>query len=156
MVVTPAPVSSMPSCLTVANPDRVNVTTYVPGFRSTIRYWPVPSVTTVRDFSMSAGLDASTLTPGRIAPDESLTIPATAGWENAGAERTSSAVMTRDPIARTRIDGLLSCRHPGVDCSDRRSLWQAEAVVEMSRVIVSCGVRAPDLPTHEPVHSARF
>ena len=111
IVVTPAPVSSMASRLTVENPDSVNVTVYVPGFRSTMRYWPVPSVTTVRDFSMSAGLAASTLTPGRMAPDESLTMPATAGWENAGVERRSSAATTKDPVASARIDGLLYVRH---------------------------------------------
>ena len=41
-----------------------------------MRYWPVPSVTTVRTFSVSDGLEASTVTPGRTAPDESLTTPA--------------------------------------------------------------------------------
>src|SRR5688572_1517064 len=70
-----------------------------------IRYWPLPSVTTVRAFSMSAGLAASTLTPGRMAPDESLTMPATAGWENAGVESRSNAAMTKDPKASARIDG---------------------------------------------------
>ena len=38
-----------------------------------MRYWPVPSVTDVRDRSMSAGLDASTVTPGRTPPDASRT-----------------------------------------------------------------------------------
>src|SRR5262245_12337092 len=93
----------MPSRLTVENPESVNVTTYVPGLRSTMRYWPVPSVTTVRDFSMSAGLDASTLTPGRMAPDVSLTMPATAGWDNAGVARRSSAATTMVPVASARI-----------------------------------------------------
>jgi hypothetical protein len=32
-------------------------------------------VTAVWDFSISAGLDASTVTPGRTAPDVSLTVP---------------------------------------------------------------------------------
>src|SRR5678810_1184940 len=39
------------------------------------RYWPDPSVTTVRTFSISAGLAASTVTPGSTAPDASLTVP---------------------------------------------------------------------------------
>ena len=47
----------------------------MPGRRSTIRYWPVPSVTTERTFSISAGLAASTVTPGSTAPDASLTTP---------------------------------------------------------------------------------
>src|SRR5688572_33229416 len=101
----------MPSRLTVENPDSVNVTMYVPGFRSTIRYCPVPSVTTVRDFSMSAGLDASTVTPGMMAPDVSLTMPATAGWENAGVERRSRAATTKNPLATARITGLLVVHH---------------------------------------------
>src|SRR6478672_2073520 len=40
-----------------------------------IRYWPVPSVTAVRTFSMSTSLAASTVTPGITPPDESLTTP---------------------------------------------------------------------------------
>jgi hypothetical protein len=36
---------------------------------------------------MSAGLTASTLTPGRIAPDVSRTTPAIAGWENEGVAK---------------------------------------------------------------------
>src|SRR5918995_6157780 len=41
-----------------------------------IRYWPAPSVTAVRTFSISTGLAASTMTPGSTAPDESRTTPA--------------------------------------------------------------------------------
>src|SRR2546426_1011004 len=37
---------------------------------------PSPSVTTVRTFSMSTGLAASTVTPGTMAPVASLTTPA--------------------------------------------------------------------------------
>src|SRR5262245_48630090 len=43
---------------------------------STIEYRPSPLVTTVRDFSMSSGLDASTVTPGSTAPEASRTAPA--------------------------------------------------------------------------------
>jgi hypothetical protein len=45
----------------------------VPGRRSTIRYWPVASVTALRTRSMSDGLAASTVTPGstpRRVPDD--------------------------------------------------------------------------------------
>src|SRR5437867_3075449 len=38
--------------------------------------WPCSSVDTVRTFSMRAGLAASTVTPGRTAPDVSRTTPA--------------------------------------------------------------------------------
>jgi hypothetical protein len=47
-----------------------------PGGRLTILYWPVESVMTVWTFSISAGLVASTVTPGKTAPDASLTTPA--------------------------------------------------------------------------------
>ena len=57
--------------MTVVNPVSVNVIEYVPGRRFSIRYCPVPSVTAERVFSISAGLAASTVTPGRTAPDVS-------------------------------------------------------------------------------------
>ena len=72
---TNVPVSSMPSRLTVLNPVSVNVTEYVPGRKSMMRYWPEPSVTAARTFSMSAGLAASTVTPGSTAPEVSFTTP---------------------------------------------------------------------------------
>src|SRR5688500_18224008 len=40
-----------------------------------MEYWPTPLVTTERAFSMSAGLDASTVTPGSTAPDASREVP---------------------------------------------------------------------------------
>ena len=42
--------------------------------------WPALSVTTERVFSISAGLAASTVTPGNTAPDVSLTTPAMDAW----------------------------------------------------------------------------
>ena len=45
-----------------------------------MRYWPEPSVTAVRTFSMSAGLAASTVTPGSTAPDVSFTTPVIDAW----------------------------------------------------------------------------
>ena len=68
--------SSTPSRLTVANPGSVNVTVYTPGRRSTILYCPCVSVITERTRSMSAGLLASTVTPGITAPLASFTTPA--------------------------------------------------------------------------------
>src|SRR5262245_8074201 len=67
---------AIPSRRTVVNPASANVTVYVPGRRSTMLYRPSPSVMAVRTFSMSAGLAASTVTPGSTAPDVSLTSPA--------------------------------------------------------------------------------
>jgi hypothetical protein len=96
-----SPVSSMPSRLTVLNPDNVNVTEYVPGTRLMILYWPSPSVTTVRLFSISAGLAASTVTPGMTPPLASRTTPAiacanAADWpiaKHASASTPSLAIL---------------------------------------------------------------
>ena len=57
----------------------------------------MPSVTAVRTFSISAGLDASTVTPGSSAPDVSFTSPAIDACAHtaAGAARiTIAAAMT--------------------------------------------------------------
>src|SRR5688572_17605897 len=70
----------MPSRLTTANPGRVNVSVYSPGTRERMRYWPESLVTVVRCFSMRAGLDASTVTPGNTPPEASLTTPAISAW----------------------------------------------------------------------------
>jgi len=59
-----------------------------------MRYWPVPSVTADLIFSISAGLVASTVTPGRMAPDVSLTVPVIAACARARfgtAARTAAA-----------------------------------------------------------------
>ena len=90
MVVTPAPVSSMALALDRGEPGQREGHGVGAGLQIDDPVWPVPSVTTLRDFSMSTGLDASTFTPGRMAPDESLTMPATAGWEKAGVDRRTA------------------------------------------------------------------
>src|SRR5437588_11392375 len=58
-------------------------------------YRPSPSLTTVRAFSIRAGLAASTVTPGKTAPDASLTTPAmpdaVVSWAHA-VEATSTKV----------------------------------------------------------------
>src|SRR5580765_7636081 len=48
-----------------------------------MRYWPEPSLTTARTFSISTGLAASTVTPGNTAPDVSLTTPVMVDWAEA-------------------------------------------------------------------------
>src|SRR3954469_8844618 len=64
-----------------------------------ILYSPLASVTVVRLFSIRAGLDASTVTPGSTAPEESLAVPAMApllvpcALDTAG--RNNSAAQTR-------------------------------------------------------------
>ncbi len=47
----------------------------MPGRSVVILNWPELSVTAERTFSISAGLEASTVTPGSTAPDVSLTTP---------------------------------------------------------------------------------
>ena len=68
--------SVIPSRMMVAKPGSVKVTVYSPGRRSMMLYSPPPSVKTVRDPSISAGLAASTVTPGSTPPVVSDTCPA--------------------------------------------------------------------------------
>src|SRR5687768_15492806 len=56
------------------------------------RYCPPPSVTAARTFSISAGLDASTLTPGSTAPEVSRTVPVMTAWAIANCGRTNDAI----------------------------------------------------------------
>src|SRR6266853_4241282 len=99
---TPEPDTARSSRFTVENPGSENVNAYVPGRRSVTRYWPVPSLTTVRVFSMSAGLEISTLTPGRTAAEASRTTPAIVACANTrlGSSRIPAAAVT---TFRTRI-----------------------------------------------------
>jgi hypothetical protein len=65
-----------------------------------MRYWPVESVVAVRVFSMRASLAASTVTPGRMAPDVSRTVPVTDAWARtrAGASRTRTTRISADLV----------------------------------------------------------
>src|SRR5437762_2789842 len=78
-----------------------------------MRYWPVPSVTTVRTFSVNAELDASTVTPGRTPPDESLTTPAIVACANATRGRISTAASTTRALIELRT---LSSMTAGFEC----------------------------------------
>src|SRR5438093_646482 len=71
-----------------------------------MEYWPDPLVTTERVFSMSAGLDAWTVTLGMTAPEESLTVPTIEAWAWAVAGMTTSATRTR--IAFTNLSIVTS------------------------------------------------
>src|SRR5688572_26957577 len=95
IVAVNAPSRVTPSRLTVENPGNVNVTEYSPARRSTIRYWPLPSVVAVRTFSIRAGLEASTVTPGSTPPDESRTVPVTDACANATEGRARNTTPTR-------------------------------------------------------------
>src|SRR5437016_4779546 len=71
-----------------------------------MEYWPDPLVTTERVFSMSAGLDAATVTLGMTAPEESLTVPTIEAWAWAMAGMATSATRTR--IAFTNLSIVTS------------------------------------------------
>src|ERR1041384_6292830 len=101
--VTDDPVSSIPSRTMVEKPVSVNATRYCPGRRSTIWKRPLPSVTAVRTFSMSTGLDASTVTPGSTAPDVSCTTPVTVACADAMAGSRSSHESTNMTAVNRRI-----------------------------------------------------
>src|SRR6266550_1167900 len=82
----------------------------MPGTRLTIWYWPIPSLTAERTFSISAGLAASTVTPGRTAPDVSFTVPTMLAWAYAVAgidEMKRIQQDNRESFASTRISALL-------------------------------------------------
>src|SRR6476660_635495 len=77
-----------------------------------MRYWPEPSVTTERVFSISAGLAASTVTPGRTPPEESLTTPAICACAktvegiaamNNTAQKTCANLLMADLLARKMV-----------------------------------------------------
>src|SRR5688500_10112756 len=68
-----------------------------------ILYCPLPSVTTLRTFSINAGLAASTVTPGSTAPDESRTTPSMDACANeiagtAAIRTTATSNALRMPI----------------------------------------------------------
>ena len=69
-----------------------------------MRYWPLPSVTTERVFSIRAGLDTSTLTPGSTAPDVSRTTPVTEPdrpWAEAAVWKLSR--LSRTPARSEKL-----------------------------------------------------
>src|SRR5580765_6013036 len=122
-VPTKSPCNSNPSRLTGLKPVSVNVTVYVPGLRSRMRYCPVPSVIDDRTFSISTELDASTVTPGRTAPDTSLTVPVIDDWARASVgTKTVNVRRIHVLVSRCReslpIDRLLR-----TVTSDRRVKW---------------------------------
>src|SRR5438552_3683394 len=134
-------VSSMPSRLNVAKPGSVKLTSYVPGRRSTIRYRPWLSVVTDRTFSISAGLLASTVTPGITAPEVSRAIPAIVPlvvWAWLGSAHTERIDSIRNDAIRQGFIAFsfaLTGRSParkrfteeGTDCYGR-STYAGEVV----------------------------
>ena len=91
------------STRTVEKPGSVNVMLYIPGRRSTRLYWPVPSVTATRLPSISTGLDASMVTPGRMPPVLSVTTPAMPASPCANASQGASASAARAMHVNERL-----------------------------------------------------
>ena len=76
---TVAPPRTSTTCAGAVKPERVNVTSYVPGTSPLNVNWPVPSVTAT--CALPAASCASTVTPGRMPPVVSVTVPAiVASW----------------------------------------------------------------------------
>src|SRR3954462_5502317 len=75
-----------------------------------MRYRPFASVVTDRTFSISAGLLASTVTPGSTAPVVSFTTPANelCARAVAGSSRHPNATANKNPIRLLNMPLLLS------------------------------------------------
>src|SRR5438874_13447505 len=71
-----------------------------------IRYCPVPSVVPERVLSISAGLAASTVTPGSTAPDGSRTVPVRTACAKTVPGRRRTARIAR-PFVETRMIDVL-------------------------------------------------
>jgi len=72
------------------------------------------SLIAMRTFSISASLDASTVTPGSTAPDVSLTTPEIEAWANAAEGRrisAAAAVPARNHCFIMASMGLGNRRH---------------------------------------------
>ncbi len=104
ILTTPVPDINTSSRLKVENPASVNVTRYMPGCRLSMRYCPVASVVAVRIFSISTGLEASTVTPGSTAPDVSLTVPARVTWAHAALGRIAATPSSTSVLIIARMD----------------------------------------------------
>ena len=114
-------VSVMPSRTTMVKPGRVNVTVYSPGLSAMMRYAPALSVNTTRDCSMSAGLDASTVTPGRMPPVLSVTMPAiSASWARTADGTERKVTTTAGANARTNRRALITASSRVSDVTSRR------------------------------------
>ena len=75
-----------------------------------MRYWPDPSVTADRTFSISAGLDASTVTPGSTAPEVSLTTPAIDACASKEVGMTTVLAQHHDDRSKSAHRSLLLIR----------------------------------------------
>src|SRR5687767_14027571 len=94
-----------------------------------IWYWPEPSVTADRVFSISAGLAISTVTPGSTAPDVSLATPAiVACWARAVAGSRGRHMNAPANMASARFilppEGLIRTGSDGADATPVQRVLQ--------------------------------
>src|SRR5262245_19674744 len=68
-----------------------------------MRYCPLPSVVAERTFSINAGLDASIVTPGRIAPEASRTTPVIDACASARSGSRTTKIRRPSVLTHTRI-----------------------------------------------------
>ena len=96
-----------------------------------MRYWPLPSVTTDRVFSISASLAASTVTPGSTAPDVSFTTPTIAlcACAAVGHRHTTNAAIAAASICLPRPISAPSQIRTGTDGPASRRLGTRTLVV---------------------------
>src|SRR5687768_13139795 len=105
------------ACSLVLKPSSVNFTEYVPTGRFVIRYCPSAFVVAARTFSISAGLETSTSTPGITAPDVSRTVPviwpvlSPACASAAAGTNASTAAINHAILMALRITLSSSPRH---------------------------------------------
>src|SRR5438093_1158325 len=118
-----------------------------------MRYCPVPSLTTVRVFSISTGLDASTLTPGSTAADASRMTPVIVACANArlGSSRIpATAAMTFTTRCMTNLLELIGLE-PVLD-RELHDAWRAgRCDLAERREVVQSGRRLSPLEPIERV-----
>src|SRR6185503_1723227 len=103
-------------------------------------YCPDPSVAATRTFSMSAGLAASTVTPGSTAPDASLTTPAIDAWANAATGRTNNQVHVSRVLIRPRTYSSFPIRKDDLsrDPAPRRPIGRQSSAVAVQCQFTTC------------------
>src|SRR3954464_10676368 len=103
---------------------------------STMRYSPRSSVTALRTFSMRTGLDASTVTPGKTAPEVQVTTPerlaalnpcAAALCGNRTMQQTNHAPRIRPTNALSLIFHLIPAWKKPADETERRRMDRRES-----------------------------
>src|SRR5216683_1968623 len=114
----------------------------MPPGRSRILYWPSESVTTVRTFSMRAGLDASTVTPGSTAPEVSRTTPAMALVPCALASADAPSTHAQTAVARS----VKAARPDNARYITRRRRFVA---LPHPKALIVSPFAYPQPPTHE-------